>query len=208
MPEKRRAAIVLNAPELDVKILEKDVICADGGVKHAAGAFIPKIVVGDFDSADEKECAYDTVVCPVIKDYTDGERAVRYAKDNGYDEVVIYGAEGGRSDHVYANLSLLAYAEEIGISAVIRNKTCYVIYVNEKRGRVELNVKKGTTISVAAFGSSATITDSFGFYYPYNALTLTRARAGVGISNVATENKVGFRVEKGEILIFVSDSPS
>ncbi len=206
MDKIRRAAIVLNSPELDVKVLEKDIICADGGVKHAAGVFIPKIVVGDFDSANVDKCKYETVVCPTVKDYTDGERAVKYAKDNGYDEVVIYGAEGGRGDHVYANLSLLAYAEEIGIKAIIKNKDGFVIFADEKKPKVELTVKKGTTVSVMAFGSEATISNSYGLFYPYKTHTLTRTRAGLGISNVATENKIGFEVAKGEILIFVSNN--
>ena len=58
-----------------------------------------------------------------------------------------------------------------------------------------------------AFGDNATITDSFGLYYPYNALTLTRTRAGLGISNVATKDKIGFKVVSGEILVFVTDNP-
>lgn len=201
----KRAAIVLNSPELNAEIKEKNIICADGGVRYAAGRFIPEVVVGDFDSAAEAGKYPKTVICPKEKDYTDGERAVEYAAENGYGEITIYGAEGGRNDHVYANLSLLAFAESKGIKAVIRNAEEYIFYVDEKKGNVEIEAEKGTFVSVLPFGDEVIISDSCGTKYEYKNLRITRVRAGVGISNEAEEKTVRFRIKKGSALIFVGD---
>lgn len=202
----KRAAIVLNSPELNVEIKEKNIICADGGVRYAAGRFIPEVVVGDFDSAEPDAEKYPkTVICPKEKDYTDGERAVEYAAENGYGEITIYGAEGGRNDHVYANLSLLAFAESKGIKAVIRNAEEYVFYAEEKKGNVEIETEEGTFVSVLPFGDEVIISDSCGTKYEYKNLRITRVRAGVGISNEAEEKTVRFRIKKGSALIFVGD---
>ena len=44
------------------------------------------------------------------KDYTDTELALRRAIDDGADIITIFGATGGRLDHLLANIRILYYA--------------------------------------------------------------------------------------------------
>lgn len=202
----KRAAIVLNAPVLTAEITEKDIICADGGVNLAVGGFIPKFVVGDFDSATTEIIGAEKETCPQIKDYTDGERAVVFAKEKGYEEIVIYGTDGGRCDHVFANYSLLAFAKGLGLKAIAKTADGYFFYADEKDGRVELNEPVGTTVSVLPFDGDVTLDDSTGLFYPYRNIIITRARADTGISNVTTKRNVSFEIKQGGALIFVNDN--
>lgn len=69
--------------------------------------------IGDFDSIDVS--FYETlrstscrlISLPVNKNETDTEVAVTYAMNQGYTEIIVYGAFGGRIDHEMANLYLL-----------------------------------------------------------------------------------------------------
>lgn len=90
----KTAAILLNGPCLDSEIVETDVIAADGGLKLLKNRK-PVACVGDFDSLENKPEGINYVVFPKEKDETDGQLAVSYAKQAGYDQVNIYAATGG-----------------------------------------------------------------------------------------------------------------
>ena len=101
----KTAALSLNSPEETAPVTERDVICADGGLKHAKVA--PVAVIGDFDSLSDKPENLNYVSYPVEKNATDGQLAIDFAKEHGYDAVTIYGALKGKPDHVLGNLGLL-----------------------------------------------------------------------------------------------------
>ncbi len=69
--------------------------------------------IGDFDSVDPS--FYETlqstscrlISLPQVKNETDTEVAVAYAMEQGYTDIIVYGAFGGRIDHEMANLYLL-----------------------------------------------------------------------------------------------------
>ena len=88
------------------------IIAADGGAAGALGLSIfPSVVIGDFDSLDEKSrrilerkntrfITHDTE-----KDRTDTELAVDYAVRSRATLITILGGfEGDRTDHVLANI--------------------------------------------------------------------------------------------------------
>ncbi|MBS9337620.1 thiamine diphosphokinase [Fructobacillus parabroussonetiae] len=74
----------------------------------------PLLAVGDFDSVSEEEkgrlrCFQEErqfAVYPPAKDDTDTELAIRFAMQQGADEIVLYGATGGRLDHELSNLTI------------------------------------------------------------------------------------------------------
>lgn len=104
-------------------------IAADRGLDHLRRLQIkPIVAIGDFDSLDHLEWLKDITVLkyPIKKDYSDAELALRWAKDQGYDEVDLYGVTGGRLDHFIGVLCLLMKYPEITITIYDRtNKiTC------------------------------------------------------------------------------------
>ena len=68
---------------------------------------MPDVLIGDFDSAKNFEKVKDRIEYPKRKDFTDGELAVAYAVDNGYEDIVLIAMTGDRFDHSIADILLL-----------------------------------------------------------------------------------------------------
>ncbi|MEG1791330.1 MAG: thiamine diphosphokinase [Clostridia bacterium] len=196
-----KIAIILNSPTFTEEIEEELIICADGGYRHI-GDKIPIAIVGDFDSLNRDKIAMPKMVRiiehPVEKNYTDGELAVRYAIDLGATELVLYGALGGKIEHILGNLALLKLAKTLGIYAEIHEKGLNIYYTDDK---IELSTNPKDSISILPYGGTATVENSFGLYYPLINLTL-KSDDTRGISNVATSSLAGINVIAGAVLVF------
>lgn len=116
----KTAAIILNTPDEIGEITESDVICADNGLSRID--VTPVAVVGDLDSLENRKDGLNYVVFPKEKDETDGQLALLYAKQAGYDAVTIYGATGGDIGQILGNIGLLKYAKDIKIDARISGR--------------------------------------------------------------------------------------
>jgi thiamine pyrophosphokinase len=122
----KQAAIFLNgaypAAHLDFYSAAIDAAKSRGLVVAADGALnlfdnlgkVPDLVIGDFDSIAPKVLTrfpnLPKIEYPVDKDATDGELAMKYVLDEGYDSLEIYGAfdTSFESDQMLANVMLLA----------------------------------------------------------------------------------------------------
>ncbi|MFY4773843.1 thiamine diphosphokinase [Metabacillus sp. RGM 3146] len=77
--------------------------------------------IGDFDSisSQEREWLESTVkdlsIYPSEKDKTDTDLALDWAIDQKPDKILLFGATGGRLDHLYANIFLLMRQFQTGI---------------------------------------------------------------------------------------------
>lgn len=198
-----KTAIVLNSPEPVKNVKEENVIYADAGYKHKAflGDKKTLAVVGDFDTLGEQPYNEPIVGLEKEKDYTDGERAVRYAKEKGAEEIVIYGAFGGKPEHILGNIALLAVAEKIGLKASLRGDNYTVFLVCGERS---FCVRQKTSVSLIPYTDECTVTDSRGLYYPLENLVLTKSDTR-GISNVATEKEFSIKVCRGKVLAIIYD---
>ena len=193
-----KVAIILKAPQMDFSVKEENVIYADAGYKYAGIIGKKNVlgVVGDFDSLGKAPKDQKIIELEVEKNFTDGERAVRYAKECGATEIVIYGAYGGKIEHVLGNIALLKIATDLGLKAVIKDRESVTRLIS---GNIEIVAEKGSTLSLIPYGGDCTVKDSKGLYYPLKNLTLTCADTR-GISNVVTESKVALDVVKGRML--------
>lgn len=193
-----KVAIVLNAgKKVNRKISADKVICADGGILFYDGT--PDVFIGDFDSYQGEIVDGVTVVKHnPHKNDTDGTLSVEYAVDVlGADEIEIYGATGGREDHVMGNYSLLALANKLGVKAVAREDGLDLFVAD---GEVSFSAVKGETVSIIPWGCECTVARSSGLEYTLENLTLTPYDTR-GISNVA-EGDVHLEIVKGRALIF------
>lgn len=195
-----RIAIILKTPELNDEITEEKVIYADAAYKFADRLKGKTVlgVVGDFDSlgyVPEKE---KTVKLDEQKNFTDGERAVLFAKECGATEIIIYGAYGGKIEHILGNIALLKIAQNIGIKAIIKFGKQFTELVGT--GEHRFNVKENSKVSLIPYGGNCSFDKSQGLYYPLDGLTLTCADTR-GISNVAEISEIFFDVLQGEALI-------
>jgi thiamine pyrophosphokinase len=176
------------------------IICADGGAQHAlALGLAPDVVIGDLDSLDgdlqarlESE-GCQVLVHPTCKDETDLELALRYAIDQGVDEILILGALGGRIDQTLANILLLALPE------LERTKTRIVAGDQEIfliRGQASIEGQVGDTLSLLPIAGDVTGITTEGLEYPLQRDTLKFGPA-LGVSNVLTAPVARVQVERG-----------
>lgn len=107
----------------------------------------PLFAVGDFDSLSDTERkrlheyqkSRDFSAYPAKKDYTDTALAVQYAMEAGADEIVLYGATGGRLDHELSNLTLPVlpgFESLVGIFSIVDNRNV-IRYLNPKHSSVK-----------------------------------------------------------------------
>lgn len=199
-----RTAILLNAPKMDDDITESDVIVADGGYRFKDKLKDKNIVavVGDFDSLGYEPEEKNVIKLSPEKNLTDGERAVILAKEKGYTEIVIYGAYGGKIEHILGNIALLKIAKNLGMSAEIKDGDFTTELIS---GRWQGKVKKGGSLSLIPYGGDCVFNFSHGLYYTLDNLTLTNGDTR-GISNVATAENVKIDIKSGESLVIFNPS--
>ena len=117
------AAPVSDAPALREYLRSNDVfIAADGGWKLAEALGVPlTAIVADFDSSSQPclSDAVEIVRLPVRKDCTDTAAAVAYARSKGFTDFLLLGCVGGRLDHQYAAIQLIAQLAKDGCHAEI-----------------------------------------------------------------------------------------
>lgn len=199
----KTVALVLNGPELDIEIEEEDIICADGGYNKLNASHNVMVIVGDMDSIEKIPKDIKTHLLPREKDCSDGEYAIKYIKElSKYSNVTIYAGLGGRPDHVVSNLGLLEYAKNLGLSAVIKGKGVMVTFADSD---VDMDVREGDTISIMPLKMPLILANGKGLKYPISNLEID-SLSSIGLSNVATENKVYVEIKSGSAFIFHFDS--
>ena len=197
--ERTKAALVLNAPELDASIIVEDfIVAADAGFRHLSGRNAVALV-GDLDTLGSAPEGVMLIRYPIEKNATDGELAIDYLNSLNFKEITIYGAFGGKIEHVLGNLNLLAYADSLGISAKIddgKEKAWF------SKSRLEIDSLPGDEVSIFPFGGCASVSHSEGLYYPLENLLLKPEKSR-GISNRATDEKIVLEIASGAVIVIL-----
>ena len=181
---------------------EDILIAADGGYDSlAAMGLMPAAVVGDLDSVSKLPEGVEIIKHPVRKDYTDMHLCYLEGKRRGAGRFFIYGGTGGRSDHTFANYSLLLYAARCGDEAYLIDNDGYS-FVLPRGKAVRFPENHGEHISVFAIGADATVSIK-GFEYECEDLRLT-PELPVGVSNSSKDCEGIIEVCQGFALVMVS----
>ena len=143
--EVKRCVIISGAPENNVDYY-KDyinddtyVICADSGyIKCESLKIIPDIIIGDFDSSSCPNDKENVIKLEVRKNDTDTFYCVKYALQNGYNDITILGGIGSRIDHTYANVMSLVYCDEHKAKARLVNNSNLITIISGNN-RIENN---------------------------------------------------------------------
>ena len=198
-----RKCIIIGAGEFSApKAINEDdlIIAADGGYDHARAAGIsPHLFIGDMDSiVSSLPDNIEKITVPERKDYTDMHLSYLDGKKRGCCEFEIYGGTGGRSDHTFANISLLLGIAEDGLygSMISQGEVCTVI----KNKSLTISGKAGKYISVFAIGGIATGVTIKGLDYEVSDVTLT-PDFPLGVSNKFTDNIAEISVISGALLV-------
>ena len=132
------------------------------------------------------------------KDETDTHLAYLEGAKRGYTAFRVYGGVGGREDHTFANYSLLLYAKNRGHSMTLVGDG-YESFVI-KNESVTLSGRPGATLSVFAFGGSASGVNILGAKYEARDVTL-HPEFPLGVSNSFLRGEVWLSVKDGALLV-------
>lgn len=183
-------------------ILDNDyIICADGGYDLAMEMGIePDILIGDLDSVKSENINTEIIKYPTRKDATDGEIAVDYAIEKGYDDILMIGFIGNRMDHTMTNISLLIRIKRAGRNGVI------IDYNNEIRlieDSITVSGKKGDLISIIPITDTVgkVVTEKLEYTLDGEDLYYGESR---GVSNVMLADECTISIKSGRALVIKS----
>jgi thiamine pyrophosphokinase len=177
------------------------VFCANGGYELAHGLGIrPDRVVGDLDSVSPiVATGVEVARYPREKDFSDFELALQHATAEEPERVFVYGALGGRPDHLLTNIVVLAHAE-IPVVFIEESAECYNV-----REELTIDGREGCTASLVAIGGTCSIRSTGGFRYPLVNEDLHPSSRG--LSNVITARTARVRVSRGKLVVIVLREP-
>lgn len=186
-------------------------VAADGGLHHAdrAGRDVD-VLVGDLDSVEPgalartRRSGTEVIEHPADKDATDLELALslvleRWDRDTPA-EVLVIGGHGGRTDHLLANLLLLAAERYAGlrIRAWLGTDVVHVV-----RDTVTVAGAVGSTVSLLAVHGPATGVTTTGLRFPLEDARLEPGSSR-GVSNELSAPRATVAVEHGVVIVILS----
>jgi thiamine pyrophosphokinase len=171
------------------------VIAADSGAERG---FPVDLAVGDFDSISAETLARLERVerHPVAKDASDLELALAAALRLEPERILVLGSGGGRLDHLFGGLLLLAADAYAGVQldAQLGGAAVHVV-----RGERLLVGEPGELVSLFAVHGPAEGVVTEGLVYPLRGETLWPGSSR-GLSNVFAAREVRIAVERGVVL--------
>ncbi len=178
------------------------VIACDKGYLNAFSLDItPNIIIGDFDSYLEEITEIPVIKLPVMKDDTDTLSAVKYAMDEGYNDITVCCAFGGRFDHSFANIQTAAYIASRGGRAAMFGVDSYVYAFSN--GSITLPRRPGHTLSVFSLTDKCEEVYATGVLYPLENAVITNCFP-IGVSNTWAEETASISTGDGILLVVVS----
>ncbi len=176
------------------------IICADSGYDYAIDAGIyPDLLIGDFDSIKALPKCDNTITLPVEKDVTDSVAAFDEGVKLGYTSFVLFGGTGGRFEHTFANISLMADASRKNLDFImIDDKHIFRSITNSS---LKIPYRPNQQVSVFAYGGKAVGVTEKGFHYSLNDYDLCVFNGSLGTSNDIIEEYGEISVKSGTLVI-------
>ncbi len=186
-------------------------IAADGGLRHLRGLGLqPHLVIGDLDSLSAEETAALQAAGvhmerhPAEKDETDLELAIQYALRQGFKQMRVVAALGGRLDQTLANLALLEMPGLEGVDIRLDDGREEIFII---RDQAVVEGQPGDTVSLLAMNECSKGIVTSGLKYALNHETLCPNRTR-GISNEMTAERAEIRLLTGRLLCMHTRRPS
>ncbi len=205
-PVPRGASLVLPAGV--------EVIAADAGVDEALRLGWPvALAVGDFDSVSPAGLARvraegaEVRRHPAAKDATDLELALDEAVRRGATRVVVVGGNGGRLDHLVANVALLGAPRfaVVELDAYLAPATVTVVRAGAGRAR-SLRGAMGDLVSLLPLGGPALGVTTSGLRYALNGEDLDPGGTR-GVSNEMLGTLASVSLGAGVVLAVQPEGP-
>lgn len=201
-----RRCVIIGGGDCSAEILKKNIltddfiICADSGYDFTVDyGFVPDLLIGDFDSIKAVPEKVEKITLPVEKDVTDSVAAFNEGIKRGFNSFLLFGGTGGRFEHTFANISLMANASKSGIKLeMIDDKHIFRSITNSS---IKISKKDNQQISVFAYGDRAFGVTLKGFHYSLWDYTLDPFDGALGTSNDIVEDCGEISVTNGTLII-------
>lgn len=160
----------------------------------------PDLVIGDFDSAPEPDCA-NKLLFPVEKDDTDLMLAFKEGLSRGCSRFAAFGATGGRLDHTFAAVQSLAF--------LLDNKASGVIVSDKERielfepGVYSFPKADGFTLSLFAYSEKVSGLSVSGTKYCCRDVEISSGFP-LGVSNSVKDDFADVSFKQGRLLVICS----
>lgn len=175
------------------------VIAVDGGFAWCESrGIVPHLTVGDFDSLSYVPQNGVVRRLPVEKDDTDMRVAATEALAEGCKLFHLFGGNGGRADHTFANYQLLMEIAKCGGNGILWGDSCLATVTGS--GRILFPKREAGTFSVFAFGGDAKGVSVLGGKYDAKEVTLS-SDYPLGVSNAFLGKEVEIAVKEGFLLV-------
>lgn len=203
---KKICAIISGGDYSPLENIEKAdfIIACDHGYEYAEKCgIVPDLFIGDFDSFSGRLPSDIPVLeLPTEKDDTDTQAAVRYAVENGFDEIVLYCALGGRFDHTFSNIQSCAYAVEHGAGIRIISESDYLFFLSNSELRIP--EKNGYSLSVFALSDECDSVCITGTKYTLENATVKFSQP-IGVSN-EWDGEAVIKAGSGILAVIISET--
>ncbi len=178
-------------------------IAVDGGYEYCVESVgAPDLAVGDFDSLGYVPNGVEALVYPREKDDTDLGIAIREALLRGCEEILIFGATGGRLDHTVASLqSLLSLAKQHARAFLFGQG----FTATATTGGLCFPASYSGTVSVFAAGGECAGVTLRGLRYSLEDATLSPLTP-LGVSNEFLGEEATISCQEGILLILWQDN--
>lgn len=175
-------------------------IAADGGLDTMlALGVVPDLIIGDLDSAKSAPPGNIPLLrLSTHKDITDTDAAVREAQSRGCVRFLLYGLLGGRPDHSFANITLLARLSRENCRAELFGAGYVLTAVTN--GTLCFDAACRGYLSVFAFSDRCEGVTLKNLAYTMENGTLINT-FGLGVSNEFTGKAASVAVKNGTLLL-------
>ena len=206
---EKKTCVIFGAGEHDGAPVPRDAdfyIAADGGLDAMNRLGLrPDLLIGDFDSAvSALPPDVPTLRLPTHKDITDADAAVREALARGCGRFLLFGLLGGRPDHSFANISLLARLSQAGCEARLYGAGYVLTAVTD--GALTLDEENRGYLSVFSFSDKSEGVTLENLAYTMKNGTLTNT-FGLGVSNEFIGKAAKISVKRGTLLVMYQRKP-
>lgn len=206
MGNVNKRCIIIGGGDCTIDILKSNissddfVICADSGFDIAYEAEISvDLLIGDFDSIKRIPANVNTITLPVEKDVTDCLAAYNEGVKLGFKSFVLFGGTGGRFEHTFANISLMANASKSDISLEIIDYNHIFRCITDSS--IKITKKDNQQVSVFAYGGNATGVTLKGFHYTLDDFILDPFNGALSTSNDIIDDFGTISVKNGTLII-------
>ena len=201
----KRCVIVAGGAYTPIGAREENdfLISCDSGLRWCEReGIVPDLLLGDFDSyAGELPDGIPVLRFPVRKDDTDAMLAVRWAAENGFEEVLLLCAFGGSLDHLLANLQTLHFASDAGLRASARDERTELHVL--RPGSYRFPERRGRKFSVLALTDRVTGLSVRGAKYEVTDAELSNAFP-LGVGN-DFDGDITLKFETGTAAVLLCD---